>query len=377
VGDYIFGMSVVAVEIHRIAMPLVRPFETPLGRRNVRDLILIHVITGDAEGWGECIALTDPVYSSEFVAGAETVLRDYLVPALLDEPDTPAAEFASLVSSVVGHRMAKAALETALLDAELRAAGVSFATHFGAVRTEVECGVTVGVGTSISALVDEVAGYVSEGYRRIALRIRPGWDIEPVRAVRAELGDDALLQVDGGMQYTAADIRQLAELDAFDLVLIEQPFDADDVSSHILLAETVDTAVCLDESITSSAIAVDAIERGALRIANVKAGRVGGYLEAVRVHDVCAELGIPVWCGGMLETGVGRAGNLALAAMENFLLPADIPASNRYFAEDLTEPLVLNDGVLPVPTAPGSGVTVREDLLHDWALGAPLVLHAA
>jgi O-succinylbenzoate synthase len=370
-------MSVVAVEIHHIAMPLVRPFETSLGRRNVRDLVLVHVLTDEAEGWGECIALTDPVYSSEFVAGAEMVLRDYLVPALLDAPDTPAAEFASLVSFVVGHRMAKAALETALLDAELRAAGISFAQHFGAVRQEVECGVSVGVGTSVGTLVDEVAGFVSEGYRRITLRIQPGWDVEPVRAVRAELGDDALLQVDGGMNYAPADIRQLTELDAFDLVLIEQPFAADDIGSHILLGESMDTPVCLDESITGTDVAIDAIERGAMSITDIKAGRVGGYLEAVRIHDVCAELGIPVWCGGMLETGIGRAGNLALAAMENFLLPADIHASNRYFAEDLTEPMVLNNGRLAVPAGPGCGVTVREELLHDWALGAPLVLHSA
>jgi len=370
-------MSVVAVEIHRIAMPLARPFETSFGRHNVRDLVLVHVLTDEAEGWGECVALTDPVYTSEFVAGAEMVLRDYLVPALLDAPDTRASDFASLVSFVAGHRMAKAALETALLDAELRAAGISFATHFGAVRTEIECGVSVPVSSSIGALVDEVAGYVSEGYRRVTLRIRPGWDIEPVRAVRAELGDDALLQVDGGMHYTAADIRQLAQLDAYDLLLIEQPFAVDDINAHILLAETIDTAICLDESLTNTEVAIDAIERGAMSIADIKAGRVGGFLEAVRLHDVCAELGIPVWCGGMLETGVGRSGNLALAAMENFLLPADIPASNRYFVEDLTEPLELTDGMLTVPTGSGSGVIVREDLLHDWALGSPLVLHAA
>jgi O-succinylbenzoate synthase len=370
-------MSVVAVEIHRIAMPLSRPFETSFGRHNVRDLVLVHVLTDEAEGWGECVALTDPVYSSEFVAGAEMVLRDYLVPALLEAPETRAADFASLASFVVGHRMAKAALETALLDAELRAAGTGFAEHFGAVRTEVECGVTVPVADSIAAVVDEVAGFVSEGYRRITLRIRPGWDIDPVRAVRAELGDDALLQVDGGMHYTAADIRHLAQLDAFDLILIEQPFAAENINAHTLLAETIDTAICLDESIVSTDVAVDAIERGAMSITDIKAGRVGGFLEAVRMHDVCAELSIPVWCGGMLETGIGRAGNLALAAMENFLLPADIPASNRYFAEDLTEPVELSGGMLSVPTGPGSGVTVREELLHDWALGAPLVLHAA
>ena len=367
-------MEIQAVELHRIGMPLVRPFETSFGRQDSRDVLLVHVITDAGDGWGECVAMADPVYSSEYVGGAEAVLRDYLVPAVLAAPDVTAENFASVVSFVVGHRMAKAALETALLDAQLRAVPQSFASYFGAERDEVDCGVSVGISLSLEDLLDEVAGYVAEGYRRIKLKIKPGWDIEPVRAVREMIGEELALQVDANTAYTAGDIDHLGQLDEFNLLLIEQPFVEEDIATHIQLAEAIETPVCLDESIVNAEVAVDAIERGATSIVNIKAGRVGGYLEAVRVHDVCAELGVPVWCGGMLETGVGRAANVALAAMDNFTLPGDTSASSRYFAEDLTEPFVLHDGRLTVPTGAGSGVAIREGLLREWALREPLEL---
>lgn len=369
-------MKVLAVELHRIGMPLVRPFETSFGRQDARDVLLVHVRTDAGDGWGECVAMADPVYSSEYVAGAEAVLRDYLIPSLLAAPQTSAEDFADLTRFVIGHRMAKAALETALLDAQLRSVPQSFASYFGAVRDAVDCGVSVGIAGSIDELLEEVAGYSAEGYRRIKLKIKPGWDLEPVAAVRAMLGADALLQVDANTAYTAGDIAHLGRLDEFDLLLIEQPFVEEDIATHIALAEAIDTPVCLDESIVSVDVAVDAIERGATSIINIKAGRVGGYLEAARIHDVCAELGVAVWCGGMLETGVGRAANVALAAMDNFLLPGDTSGSSRYFAEDLTEPFVLRDGQLDVPTGAGSGVEVRQELLQEWALREPLVLRA-
>ncbi|NEM92149.1 o-succinylbenzoate synthase [Galbitalea soli] len=369
-------MKVTAVELHLLAMPLVRPFETSFGRQTARTVLLVRVRTDVGDGWGECVAMADPVYSSEYVAGAEAVLRDYLAPAVLHADEVTAEGFAGLVSFVIGHRMAKAALETALLDAELRTAERSFGDYFGAVRDEVDCGVSVGVAPSIPELLDEVAGYVDEGYRRIKLKIKPGWDIEPVREVRELLGPDALLQVDANTAYDAADIRHLRLLDAYELLLIEQPFVEEDIATHIQLAREIETPVCLDESILGVGVAVDAIERHATSIINIKAGRVGGYLEAVRIHDACAELGVPVWCGGMLETGVGRAANVALAALENFTLPGDTSASRRYFAEDLTEPFELVDGRLRVPTAPGSGVTVREELLRAWAVRAPVILTA-
>jgi O-succinylbenzoate synthase len=366
-------MKILALELHRIAMPLVRPFETSFGRQSARDVLLVRARTTVGDGWGECVAMADPVYSSEYVAGAEAVIRDYLGPALLAAESVTAESVAEVLSFVVGHRMAKAAVETAVLDAQTRAEGMSFGEYFGADRELVDCGVSVGIASSIDELLDEVDGYVAEGYRRIKLKIKPGWDIEPVRAVRELIGD-VPLQVDANTAYTRADIEHLARLDEFGLLLIEQPFVEDDMLTHIALAAEIATPVCLDESIVNADVAVDAIGRGATSIVNIKAGRVGGYLEAVRVHDACAELGVPVWCGGMLETGVGRAANVALAAMANFTLPGDTSGSSRYYAEDLTEPFVLVEGRLAVPTGAGSGVEVREELLADWALRAPITL---
>ncbi|GAA1276772.1 o-succinylbenzoate synthase [Pseudonocardia aurantiaca] len=356
-------MKIELVELRRIAIPLVRPFRTSFGTQTERDILLVRVVTDVGEGWGECVALSDPVYSSEYVSGAHQVLRDYLVPQVLTAPLSSTRRLAERTSSVVGHRMAKAALETALLDAELRAASMSMATYLGGTRDRVDCGVSVGIAASVPALLDEVRGYVEEGYRRIKLKVEPGWDIEPVAAVRAEFGEELLLQVDANTAYTAADVRHLARFDEFGLLLIEQPFDEEDIESHRVLAEAISTPVCLDESVVSAASAADAIRRGACTVVNIKAGRVGGYLEAARVHDVCVALAVPVWCGGMLETGLGRAANVALASLPGFTLPGDTSASSRYYREDITEPFVLQDGRLAVPQGPGIGVLPRMDVL--------------
>ncbi|WP_291048255.1 o-succinylbenzoate synthase [Herbiconiux sp.] len=367
-------VAIEAIELHRIAMPLVRPFETSFGRQTAREVLLVRVLTEQGEGWGECVAMADPVYSSEYVEGAARVIEHYLAPALLEARFLRAPDVASALSFVVGHRMAKAALETAVLDAQTRAAGISFGEYFGAVRPEVDCGVSVGIAPSIDELLEEVRGYVDEGYRRIKLKIKPGWDLEPVAAVRELLGASALLQVDANTAYTIGDIDHLRELDAFGLLLIEQPFVEEDIAAHVRLAQAIDTPVCLDESITSASVAQDAIDRDATAIVNIKAGRVGGYLEAIRVHDVCSARDVPVWCGGMLETGLGRAANVALAALPGFTLPGDTSASNRYFAEDLTESFVLMDGRLAVPAGPGSGVTVRTELVGEWATRPSVLL---
>jgi O-succinylbenzoate synthase len=394
------------IELHRIEVPLVRPFETSFGRETVREVLLVRVVTDAAEGWGECVAGRDPFYSGEYVDGAASVMEHYLGPALLgwrglrveaaaqrssrdhrsaiDGPGSRgasvplAASVASTLAFVSGHRMAKGALEAAVLDAELRAQGRSMGEAFGATREWVDCGVSVGIAPTLDELLDEVTGYVEEGYRRIKLKIKPGWDLVPVGAVRELLGRDAMLQVDANTAYAADDIPLLASLDAFDLLLIEQPFAEEDLATHVRLAEACETPVCLDESILDVTTAVDAIDRGATSIVNIKPGRMGGYLEALRVHDACRVLDVPVWCGGMLETGVGRAANVALAALPGFLLPGDTSASSRYFAEDITEPFVLGGGEhrgqLRVPDAPGTGVTVREELVREWAAAAPVVL---
>lgn len=363
-------LSVDAVELHRIAMPLVRPFQTSFGTQTARDVLLVRVLTEVGEGWAECVAMEHPVYSSEYVEGAHAVLRDYLAPAVLRAGAVRAEDVAPFTRFVLGHRMAKAALETAVLDATTRAAGMSFAQRFGATASEVDCGVSVGIASSIPELLEEVAGYVDAGYRRIKLKVKPGWDLEPVAAVRDLIGE-LPLQVDANTAYTADDIDHLRELDRFGLLLIEQPFVEEDIATHVRLARAIDTPVCLDESIVSCEVAIDAIERDATSVINIKAGRVGGYLESLRIHDACRDRDVPVWCGGMLETGVGRAANVALAALPGFTLPGDTSASDRYFAEDLTEPFVLDEGRLTVPTGPGSGVDVRTDLVRAWATRSP------
>jgi O-succinylbenzoate synthase len=346
-----------AVEMRRVHMPLVAPFRTSFGSYTARDILLLRAVTTVGEGWGECVALPDPAYSSEYVDGCQHVLREHVLPRLLGRDLPPAAGVAEALRSVAGHRMAKSAIEMAVLDAELRARGESFAAHLGAVRAQVECGVSVGIHDSIEALLEAVEGYVAGGYRRVKLKIEPGWDVEPVRAVRERFGPSLRLQVDGNAAYTLADARHLARLDAFDLLLIEQPLPEEQVRAHAELARAVRTPICLDESITSAQAAADAIAMGACSIVNVKPGRVGGYLEARRVHDVCAAHGVPVWMGGMLETGLGRAGNVALAALPGFTLPGDTSASDRYYHQDLTEPFVMENGRLTVPTGPGLGVT--------------------
>ncbi|WP_306205685.1 o-succinylbenzoate synthase [Actinoplanes sp. RD1] len=358
-------MKIRGVELRRVAMPLVAPFRTSFGTETTRDVLLVRVDTGDAEGWGECVAMAEPLYSPEYADAAADVLRRFLVPMLAAAPHLDASQVAEVLAPVKGHRMAKAALETAVLDAELRAAGRSFARELGAVRDRVPCGVSVGIMDSIPQLLDAVDGYLAEGYVRIKLKIEPGWDVEPVRAVRERFGDDVLLQVDANTAYTLADARHLARLDPFGLLLIEQPLDEEDVLGHATLARQITTPVCLDESITSARTAAAAITLGACSVVNIKPGRVGGYLEARRIHDLCAAHGIPVWCGGMLETGLGRAANVALAALPGFTLPGDTSASGRYFATDLTEPFVLQEGTLAVPAGPGLGVSPVPAVLDD------------
>ncbi|MEV4754302.1 o-succinylbenzoate synthase [Micromonospora sp. NPDC049559] len=358
-------MRIERVALYRVAMPLVSPFRTSLGTEYERSALLVRLTTPEAEGWGECVAGADASYSSEYVEGAEDVLRRHLVPALLAAGTVTAPAVAPLLAGVKGHRMAKAALEMAVLDAELRTHGMSFAAGLGAVADHVPSGVSVGIMDSVPELLDAVAGYLDQGYVRIKLKIEPGWDVEPVRAVRERFGDDVLLQVDANTAYALRDARHLARLDPFDLLLIEQPLDEEDVRGHAELARRIRTPVCLDESVVSARSAADAIALGACQIVNIKPGRVGGYLEARRIHDVCAANGVPVWCGGMLETGLGRAANVALAALPNFTLPGDVSASDRFYTTDLTEPFVLRDGGLDVPAGPGLGVAPLPDVLAE------------
>lgn len=356
-------MKLDAIELVRVSMPLVEPFRTSFGVQTGREVLLVRAIGDVSEGWGECVSLAEPSYSSEFVASSALALKEFMAPALLGMDEIEGPQVAEVLSKVKGHRMAKAAIEMAILDADLRTKGVAFSEYLGGVRTKVAVGVSVGIQADVNTLVNRVQRYVAEGYRRVKLKIEPGWDIEPVRAVREALGDEIDLQVDANTAYSITDIRHLTRLDEYNLLLIEQPFMAGDLRAHAELAKRCSTPICLDESVESSADAHQAIVSGACQIVNVKAGRVGGYLEARRVHDVCAAAGVPVWCGGMLETGIGRAANLALASLPNFTLPGDISASNRYYAEDLTDPFLLEESTITVPTGPGLGVSVKSDAL--------------
>jgi O-succinylbenzoate synthase len=358
-------MKLTGFELRRISMPLVAPFRTSFGVESDRDILLLRAVTPDGYGWGECVATTEPLYSAEYVDGAADVIRRYLAPRVLAVDDLSPLQLEPLFAPIKGHRMAKAAVEMAVLDAWLRARGESFGLYLGASRTRVPAGVSVGIMDSVPELLDAVATYLDQGYLRIKLKIEPGWDVRPVSAVRERFGDDLLLQVDANAAYALSDARTLAALDRFDLLLIEQPLGEEDLREHAELATLIRTPICLDESITSAKAAADALALRAARVINIKPGRVGGYLEARRIHDLCRASGVAVWCGGMLETGLGRAGNVALAALPGFTLPGDTSASGRYYTRDITDPFVLEDGHLTVPDGPGLGVEPVDDILDE------------
>jgi len=347
-----------AIEVVEVALPLVRPFRTSYGEERTKDALLVRVDAGDVAGWGECVASPEPRYSEEWIDGARSIQRDHLAPALLaGGPIADPGEVGRRLSFVRGHRMSKASLEAAVLDAWLRASGRSLATHLGGVRERIECGVSVGIAPTAESMLEEIRGYLAKGYRRIKLKIEPGRDVEVVRLIRDGLGPDVPLSVDANAAYSLEDADVFEALDAFGLTMIEQPLDHDDLVDHAELQRRLRTPICLDESIRSARDAAAAIALGACRVINIKPGRVGGLLEARRIHDVARRRGVPVWIGGMLETGVGRAANLALAAMPGVTMPGDTSASDRYFAEDLTEPFVLApDGTMAVPPGPGIGV---------------------
>ena len=361
------------MELRRVRLPFRRPFRSALGETTVREVVHVHITTAEAEGWGECAALTAPSYTAEYADGAAAVLRAHLVPRLAAQPNLDAAAVATALAGVAGHPMAKAALEMAVLDAELRAAGGTLADRLGAQRETVEAGVAVGIAGSLPELLDAVAEAVDEGYRRVKLKISPGWDVEPVRAVRERFGPDLVLQADANGAYRRADAAHLARLDPFALALVEQPLPTDDLLGHAQLARRIRTPVCLDESITSAASAATAVALGAASVVNVKPGRVGGYLEAVRVHDVCRDAGVAVWCGGMFETGLARTANLALAALPGFSLPGDVSPSSRYLAADLAAPLVAEGGRMTVSRRPGIGADVDPDALAELTVSVERV----
>ncbi len=362
-------MKIECIELHYIELPYVHPFETSFGRATTRATLIIAVHSEGITGWGECTAESGPWYSYETVETAWHILRDFLVPAVLGVDVTTPTDVCRRFQRVRGHPMARAGLENAVWDLLAKAQRLSLRQMLGGVRDRVPVGVSVGIEPTQEALLERVAQHIHEGYRRIKLKIKPGWDVEVVRAVR-ERWPDLWLQVDANSAYSFSEetVRLFRELDAFDLLLIEQPLHYDDIVEHAKLQAQLRTPICLDESIHSPMHARWALEIGACRIINIKVGRVGGLSAARQIHDLCVARSIPVWCGGMLETNVGRATNVAVATLPGFTLPGDISASARYFPQgmDIATPnFELNpDSTLTVPTGAGLGVEVVPERLQ-------------
>jgi O-succinylbenzoate synthase len=357
------------LELRVLRLPLVRFFETSFGRSYDRTFLLVQADGDGVTAWGECVADDNPYYGSETVETAWHIITAFLAPLVLGVDFAHPRDVFPAMRRVRGHQMAKAALEMAAWDLAARQAGVPLSALLGGTRTAIASGVSIGIQDSLDQLVERVGAELADGYRRIKIKVKPGWDLDAVAAIRHRFGDIPLM-VDANAAYGLADGAHLAGFDAFDLMMIEQPLDYDDIVDHAALQRQLKTPVCLDESIHSVRLGRDAIDAGACRIINIKPGRLGGHAESVRLHDLCAARGVPVWHGGMLESGIGRAHNLHLSALPNFSLPGDVAASRRYYQPDLIEPgiEVGTNGTIPVPTGPGIGVHVVLDRVERATL---------
>jgi O-succinylbenzoate synthase len=358
-------MKIEAVTLRELHLPLVHFFETSFGRVYDRHLLLVTVHSEGEDGWGECVADRAPYYSPEWFESAWMTLKQYLVPELVGHALSSGREVPSLLAKVRGHRMAKAALENAAWDAEARQRKQPLWKLLGGTRREIACGVSIGIQDSTAQLLDRINLELAAGYRRIKVKVKPGWDINVLERIRSRWSD-IVLSCDANSAYTLDEVEHLRKFDQFNLLMIEQPLWNDDIYYHARLQKELRTAICLDESIENARDAAQAAEIGACRIVNIKVGRVGGFTEALKVHDVCAAQNIPNWCGGMLESGIGRSHNIALSTLENFRLPGDVSASRRYWKEDIIEPevLVSPQGMIAISDEPGTGYRVRTDLIE-------------
>ncbi len=362
-------MKIEQIELRHVVMRLIAPFETSFGVEQDRACILVAMRAGGLTGYGECVAAAEPGYCYETATTAWHILQDFIVPAVLGQELADIPSLIARYARVRGNPLAKAGLEMAAWDVLGQAQTKSLAQMLGGVRDRVEVGVSVGIQPTTAALVERVGRYIGEGYARIKIKIKPGRDLADARAVRAAF-PTIRLQVDANSAYQLADAPLFQQMDNLNLLLIEQPLGEDDIYEHSKLQPQLETPICLDESILSAGHARAAIELGACRIINIKAARVSGLLEARQVHDLCRDRGVPVWCGGMLETNIGRASNLALASLPGFTLPGDISATSRYYAEDIADPpFVLNpDSTISVPTGPGLGVQVNQKNLERFTV---------
>jgi O-succinylbenzoate synthase len=362
-------MKIEQIELSHVVMRLVAPFETSFGVEQDRACIIVAMRAGGLTGYGECVAAAEPGYCYETATTAWHILCDFLVPAVLGQDLTDIPSFIAHYARVRGNPLAKAGLEMAAWDVLGQAQGKSLAQMLGGARDLVEVGVSVGIQPTTAALVERVGRYIAEGYARIKIKIKPGRDLADTRAVRAAF-PSVRLQVDANSAYQLADAPLFQQMDGLNLLLIEQPLAEDDIYDHSKLQPQLRTPICLDESILSADHARAGIELGACRVINIKAARVSGLLEAKKVHDLCRERGVPVWCGGMLETNIGRASNVALASLLGFTLPGDISATSRYYAEDIADPqFVLNpDSTISVPAGPGLGIKVNYKNLERFTV---------
>lgn len=362
-------MRIERIELNHIKMELVSPFVTSMGTVHDEEHIIVRVDGEGISGWGESVAEGTPFYSYETVQTAWHILSDFLIPAVLGKEINVVDEAIEQWNKVRGHMMAKAGLEAALWDLLAKSKNISLSKMLGGVREKIDVGVSIGIQSSVNELLEKTDEYLKEGYKRIKIKISPGYDLRLVEALRKE-HPEMFLQVDANSAYTLDDIKIFKAMDDFNLLLIEQPLGCEDIFDHSKLQRELKTPICLDESIHSLDDTRAAIELDSCRIINIKPGRVGGFTESKLIHDYCASKNIPVWHGGMLESGIGRAGNVALASLSNFTLPGDISASKRYYKNDIVEPefVVNKDGTMDVPTKPGIGVEVNFKMLEKVTL---------
>ena len=358
-------MKIEAITLRELEMPLAHFFETSFGRTYTRRILLLTLHGEGLEGWGECVAGENPFYSEEYVDGAWDVITRYLAPMLLGKIVERGTEVPGLLARVREHPMAKAALENALWDAEAQARDIPLWKLLGGTRREIASGVSIGIQDSHEQLLEKIETELAAGYQRIKVKVKPGWDVDVLEKIRARW-PAIVLSCDANSAYTFADTGHLRTFDRFNLLMIEQPLWSDDFYFHARLQKQLQTALCLDEAIRTARDAEAAIELGACRILNIKVGRVGGFSEARAVHDVAQRASIPVWCGGMLESGIGRSHNVALSTLPNFTLPGDVSASKRYWKEDIIEPEVevSPQGTIAVGDRPGRGYELRPELIH-------------
>jgi O-succinylbenzoate synthase len=350
-----------SVELREIRLPLIHFFETSFGRTTERRILLVRVADKDgAEGWGECTAGEGPFYSDEWAETAWPTTTQFLAPMVIGKAVESANQILSLMKPVRGHRMAKAAIETACWDLEAKKAGIPLWKHLGGAKSEISCGVSIGIQNTPEALMEKIETELAAGYQRIKIKIKPGWDVNIVEQVRRKFPDIQLM-ADANSAYTLADAALFKTMDQFDLMMIEQPLAHDDIFDHAQLQKQIATPICLDESIRTKEDAQHAITLASCRIVNLKLGRVGGHAQAKELERVCRENQIPVWCGGMLESGVGRAHNIAMATLEGFTLPGDVSASSRYWQEDIIDPpvTVSREGTITAPENPGIGFEIN------------------